>query len=65
MASDPVSAGRKGGQSRSERKLAACKRNGFQRVYQSADEQPAASAESEQHPQAAPVLIVVPSEPKA
>jgi hypothetical protein len=33
MSSDPVSAGRKGGRSRSAAKLAAAKRNGFQRVY--------------------------------
>jgi hypothetical protein len=33
MASDPVAAGRKGGQSRSEKKIAAARRNGFQRVY--------------------------------
>jgi hypothetical protein len=33
MPSDPVAAGKKGGQSRSASKLAACKRNGFQRIY--------------------------------
>jgi hypothetical protein len=33
MAADPVAAGRKGGKSRSEKKLAAARRNGFQRVY--------------------------------
>jgi hypothetical protein len=32
MASNPVEAGRKGGQSRSEAKIAACRRNGFQKV---------------------------------
>lgn len=32
MPADPVAAGRKGGQSRSAAKLAAIKRNGFQRV---------------------------------
>jgi hypothetical protein len=31
MPSDPVSAGRKGGKSKSEKKIAACKRNGFQK----------------------------------
>jgi hypothetical protein len=31
MPADPVSAGRKGGQSRSTAKLAAARRNGFQR----------------------------------
>lgn len=31
MPADPVAAGRKGGQSRSEKKLAACRRNGFQK----------------------------------
>lgn len=31
MPADPVTAGRKGGQSRSEKKLAACRRNGFQK----------------------------------
>jgi len=33
MPADPVKAGRKGGASRSEKKLAACRRNGFQKVY--------------------------------
>ena len=33
MPSDPVAAGRKGGQSRSASKLAACRKNGFQRIY--------------------------------
>src|SRR5262249_13799591 len=32
MPADPVAAGRKGGQSRSAKKLTACKRNGFQKV---------------------------------
>jgi hypothetical protein len=32
MPADPVAAGRKGGQSRSAAKLAAIKKNGFQRV---------------------------------
>ena len=31
MPANPVTAGRKGGQSRSEKKIAACKRNGFQK----------------------------------
>jgi hypothetical protein len=31
MPADPVSAGRKGGQSRSAKKLAAIRRNGFQK----------------------------------
>jgi hypothetical protein len=39
MASNPVEAGRKGGQSRSEAKLAACRRNGFQKqIVKPADE---------------------------
>ena len=33
MPADPVAAGKKGGASRSEKKLAACRRNGFQKVY--------------------------------
>jgi hypothetical protein len=33
MPADPVTAGRKGGQSRSAAKIEAAKRNGFQRVY--------------------------------
>jgi len=33
MASDPITAGRKGGQSRSAAKLAAARKNGFQRRY--------------------------------
>lgn len=32
MPADPVLAGRKGGRSRSQAKLDACRRNGFQRV---------------------------------
>jgi hypothetical protein len=32
MPADPISAGRKGGQSRSAAKLAAARRNGFQKV---------------------------------
>jgi hypothetical protein len=32
MPANPVEAGRKGGQSRSAKKLAACRRNGFQKV---------------------------------
>jgi hypothetical protein len=32
MPADPVAAGRKGGQSRSQKKLSACRRNGFQPV---------------------------------
>lgn len=36
MPADPVSAGRKGGQSRSAAKLAAIRRNGFQRREQAA-----------------------------
>jgi hypothetical protein len=42
MPADPVAAGKKGGASRSEAKLAACRRNGFQKVKQ---EQPAAETE--------------------
>jgi hypothetical protein len=38
MPADPVSAGRKGGSSRSPKKLAASRRNGFQRVYPRSDE---------------------------
>jgi hypothetical protein len=34
MPADPVAAGRKGGASRSEKKIAACRRNGFQKVNQ-------------------------------
>jgi hypothetical protein len=33
MSADPIAAGRKGGKSRSPRKLAACRRNGFQKIY--------------------------------
>jgi len=33
MPADPVVAGRKGGSSRSAKKIAAARRNGFQRVY--------------------------------
>jgi len=33
MPADPVLAGRKGGKSRSPAKLAACRRNGFQKIY--------------------------------
>jgi hypothetical protein len=32
MPADPVSAGRKGGRSRSAKKLSACRKNGFQKV---------------------------------
>lgn len=32
MPANPIEAGRKGGRSRSAAKLAACKRNGFQKV---------------------------------
>jgi hypothetical protein len=32
MPADPVAAGKKGGRSRSAKKLAACRRNGFQPV---------------------------------
>ncbi len=32
MAANPVEAGRKGGRSRSDAKLAACRKNGFQKV---------------------------------
>jgi hypothetical protein len=39
MPADPVTAGRKGGQSRSAAKLAACKKNGFQKAAPA--EQPA------------------------
>jgi hypothetical protein len=38
MAADPVAAGKKGGASRSPKKLAAARRNGFQRVYPRPDE---------------------------
>jgi hypothetical protein len=38
MAADPVAAGKKGGRSRSAAKLAACRKNGFQRVYPRSDE---------------------------
>jgi hypothetical protein len=44
MPADPVSAGRKGGASRSEAKLAACRRNGFQKVKT----EPQQPAETEQ-----------------
>jgi hypothetical protein len=32
MAANPIEAGRKGGLSRSEAKLAACRKNGFQKI---------------------------------
>jgi hypothetical protein len=40
MPADPISAGRKGGQARSAKKLAAARRNGFQKAAP-AQEQPA------------------------
>jgi len=42
MPANPIEAGRKGGQSRSEKKVAAARRNGFQKVKPVA---PAAPAE--------------------
>jgi hypothetical protein len=51
MPADPVSAGRKGGQSRSAAKLAACRRNGFQRTAP-ADEQP------QQQPAQRPAVLI-------
>ena len=40
MPADPRSAGRKGGLSRSPAKLAACRRNGFQRPAPADQQQP-------------------------
>jgi hypothetical protein len=39
MPADPVAAGRKGGKSKSAKKLAAAKRNGFQKKVKPAHEQ--------------------------
>jgi hypothetical protein len=50
MPADPVAAGRKGGQSRSPAKLAACRRNGFQKVH--------AQNVQEQATQATPLLLI-------
>ena len=53
MASDPVAAGRKGGSSRSAAKLAAARRNGFQKVKP--EPKPETTTPAPQ-----PVLFVVP-----
>jgi hypothetical protein len=55
MPADPVAAGKKGGASRSTKKLEACRRNGFQRVHPAPDEQQAAPQEVRT---AMPVLFV-------
>lgn len=53
MPADPITAGRKGGQSRSAKKVAAAKRNGFQ---------PRPKAAPAELPCARPVLLVAPKE---
>lgn len=53
MPADPVAAGRKGGTSKSPAKLAACRKNGFQKV----NAEPSAPAPGEKPP-VQPVLIV-------
>lgn len=57
MPADPVAAGKKGGASKSAKKLAACKRNGFQRVYPRADE-PQPEPQKEANETGQPVLVV-------
>ncbi len=54
MPADPVTAGRKGGKSKSPAKLAAAKRNGFQ------PRKPAAAPPAEAAPARQPVLITTP-----
>lgn len=65
MPADPVAAGRKGGQSKSAAKLAACKRNGFQRAEKlpPVEEMQPAAPTPENGP-ALPLLLVVPTEKK-
>jgi hypothetical protein len=55
MPADPVAAGKKGGASRSAKKLEACRRNGFQRVHPRPDEQQAVLQEVRK---ATPVLFI-------
>lgn len=59
MPADPVSAGRKGGQSRSAAKLAAIRRNGFQK-HAPVTEQPADLQPGSGIPQRQAVLIPQP-----
>jgi len=59
MPADPVSAGRKGGQSRSPKKLAAAKRNGFQKVKKENSESEQAPAEQAQSTGAPPLLLAM------
>lgn len=56
MPADPIAAGRKGGQSRSPAKLAAIKRNGFQRVKRA----PVPEAPPVQISRPVPALLIVP-----
>jgi hypothetical protein len=58
MPADPVAAGRKGGASKSPAKLAACRKNGFQKV-----KGVSASAPVEQQP-TLPVIVLTATNPK-
>jgi hypothetical protein len=60
MPANPVEAGRKGGQSRSAKKLAACRRNGFQKVSPANSEKEIPVQEP--RPGAPPLLFVARSE---
>ena len=64
MPADPVSAGRKGGQSRSEAKRAAARRNGFQKPgpanAQPQDLQPGCGCTTPPAPASRPSVLIVP-----
>jgi hypothetical protein len=57
MPADPKAAGRKGGSSRSEKKLAACRRNGFQKVTPAPAPSPAPDTEPRTERTFTPVLF--------
>lgn len=58
MPADPVEAGRKGGQSRSAKKLAACRRNGFQKTNPENPQNEFSVPVVESRPGAPPLLFV-------
>ena len=62
MPADPVAAGRKGGRSKSPAKLAACRKNGFQKVKPGnpQTENQAAPVDSTRPVQGAEPLFIVP-----
>lgn len=62
MPADPVAAGRKGGQSKSAAKLAAARRNGFQRVEKQPAPEPVAPVQTTAlPPRPAPRAVFIPA----